>query len=115
MDGAKFVCLDSLLESLLTGDCLVYSFGLAADWMFEDQLDRLGCSVLAYDHTISGPAFRGDNIRYVNTGLGIGPSLKTLKQILEENNHLESNIDYLKVGTVPSPLTVPSDFSFNLR
>ena len=97
VDGAKFVCQDSLLTA---GECLVYSFGLAADWTFEDQMDKLGCSIFAYDHTISAPAHRGNNIKYFKTGLGIGPNLKTLKQILEENNQLNSNIDYLKVWII---------------
>ena len=97
VDGDKFVCLDSLLGG---GECLVYSFGLAADWTFEDQMDKLGCSIFAYDHTISALAHRGNNIKYFKTGLGIGPNLKTLKQILEENNQLNSNIDYLKVWII---------------
>ena len=39
VDGDKFVCMDQIL----TGDqCIIYSFGLAADWTFEDQMDLLG-------------------------------------------------------------------------
>ena len=67
-------------------------------------MDRLGCSIFAYDHTISAPAHRGENINYFKTGLGLGPNLKTLQQILEENNHLDSNIDYLKVLNISSLL-----------
>ena len=95
VDGDKFVCLDSMLAG---ADCLIYSFGLAADWTFEDQMDQFGCSVFAYDHTITAPARRGKNIKYFKTGLGIGPSLKTLKEILEENEHQHTAIQYLKVG-----------------
>ena len=39
MDGDKFVCMDQLLAR---DQCVVYSFGLAADWTFEDQMDLLG-------------------------------------------------------------------------
>ena len=94
MDGDKFVCMDQLLAK---DQCVVYSFGLAADWTFEDQMDKLGCFIFAYDHTISASPNRGENIKYFKTGLGIGPNLKTLKQIIEENGHQDTNIDYLKV------------------
>ena len=60
-------------------------------------MDRLGCYIFAYDHTITAPPTRGRNIKYFKTGLGIGPNLKTLKQIIEENGHKQINIDYLKV------------------
>ena len=94
VDGDKFVCLDPLLAAQ---QCLIYSFGLASDWTFEDQMDRFGCSIFAYDHTISAPAKRGRNIHFFKTGLGIGRDLKTLKEIIEENNHQNRNIHYLKV------------------
>ena len=39
VDGDKFVCMDQILA----GDqCVIYSFGLAWDWTFEDQMDLLG-------------------------------------------------------------------------
>ena len=39
VDGDKFVCMDQILA----GDqCVIYSFGLANDWAFEDQMDLLG-------------------------------------------------------------------------
>ena len=39
VDGDKFVCMDQILA----GDqCVIYSFGLASDWTFEDQMDLLG-------------------------------------------------------------------------
>merc|ERR1712001_261544 len=59
--------------------------------------DKLGCFIFAYDHTISASPNRGENIKYFKTGLGIGPNLKTLKQIIEENDHQDTNIDYLKI------------------
>ena len=41
VDGDKFLCLDPLL---VKESCLVYSFGVADDWTFEDQMDDLGPS-----------------------------------------------------------------------
>ena len=41
VDGDKFVCLDLILNK---ESCIVYSFGVANDWTFEDQMDNLGLS-----------------------------------------------------------------------
>ena len=39
VDGDKFVCMDQILAR---DQCVIYSFGLAWDWTFEDQMDLLG-------------------------------------------------------------------------
>ena len=56
-----------------------------------------GCHVFAYDHTISAPAERGENIKFFKTGLGIGQHLDTLKNLIKQNHHEASTIDYIKV------------------
>ena len=56
-----------------------------------------GCQIFAYDHTISAPDRRGQNIHYFKTGLGFGEHLKPLSQIIADNNHKNTVIDYLKV------------------
>jgi len=94
VDGDKFVCLDLILNK---DSCIVYSFGVAGDWTFEDQMDNIGCSVFAYDHTVSHPAKRGNNIKFFKTGLGIGKDLETLNNLIKANNHETSTIDYLKI------------------
>lgn len=94
IDGDKFVCMDSILEK---DDCIVYSFGLAADWTFEDMMDLMGCKIFAYDHTIDAPELRGQNIRYFKTGLGFGEDLKPLSKLIAENGHKGVEIDYLKI------------------
>ena len=53
--------------------------------------------MFAYDHTITSAAVRGNNIKFFKTGLGIGPNLKRLKTIIEENDHINDVIEYLKV------------------
>ena len=97
MDGDKFVCLDDILEK---EDCFVYSFGVAGDWTFEDQMDAIGCRVYAYDHTILALPYRGQNIHFFKTGLGFGNNLKPLSQIIKENSHTETTIDFLKVELI---------------
>ena len=39
VDGDKFICLDPIISQ---DSCIVYSFGVAGDWTFEDQMDNLG-------------------------------------------------------------------------
>ena len=54
--------------------------------------------MFAYDHTITAPPRRGHNIQYFKTGLGLGGgSLKRLSQIIAENGHKNTVIEYLKV------------------
>lgn len=60
-------------------------------------MDNIGCSVFAYDHTISAPAQRGKNIKFFKTGLGIGEHLETLKNLIKANLHETTTIDYLKI------------------
>ena len=54
VDGDKFVCMDTFTPE----DCLVYSFGIADDWDFEDFMDSLGCYVWAYDLFWTYPSTR---------------------------------------------------------
>ena len=45
-EGSKAICLDQhFLDSVKNGKCLVYSFGIADDWSFEDAMGKLGCQV----------------------------------------------------------------------
>ena len=54
MDGHKFVCLDKLYADVQSGNCLIYSFGIADDWTFEEAMAELGCTIRAFDPTIDG-------------------------------------------------------------
>ena len=42
-DGSKFVCMDDLLKDIENKECLIYSFGVAEDWSFEDIMDFSLC------------------------------------------------------------------------
>ena len=54
-DGAKFVCLDKFKKAIEENKCLIYSFGLADDWSFEETLANMGCVVRAFDPTVNKP------------------------------------------------------------
>jgi hypothetical protein len=54
LDGHKFVCLDKFYADVQSGNCLIYSFGIADDWTFEEAMAELGCTIRTFDPTISG-------------------------------------------------------------
>ena len=42
LDGEKMICMELLYEDIKNNSCLVYSFGLGDDWVFELALAELG-------------------------------------------------------------------------
>lgn len=125
VDGDKFICLDNLINAKNNETCIIYSFGIAKDWSFEDFMDTLGCRIFAYDPTIDSPPQRGKNIQFFKVGVGNKlkeqnrvkilnykklskkdfemlrkkkkVNMKTLKTIFQENNHTNSPVEYLKI------------------
>ena len=96
VDGDKFVCMDNIV----TGKpCLIYSFGISNDWTFEDFMDYQGCEIHAHDPTVDFPPRRGDNIHFYKKGLSEkkDETTDTLANILAENGHTESVVEYLKI------------------
>ena len=61
-DGHKFVCLDQFYEDVINGRCLIYSFGIAGDWSFEEAMAELGCTIRAFDPTIDGKSKPATNL-----------------------------------------------------
>ena len=55
MDGVKTLCMDKIHIDVISGSCLIYSFGLSDDWSFEEVMAKLGCKVRSFDPTIEGP------------------------------------------------------------
>jgi len=52
-EGQKHICIDDdYLRKAENGDCLVYSFGLADDWDFEEASAALNCKVRAFDPSV---------------------------------------------------------------
>ena len=109
VDGDKFVCMDNIL----TGKpCLIYSFGINNDWTFEDFMDYRGCEIHAHDPTVDFPAERGNNTRFYKKGLSgkKDGDLDTLANILAENGHTESVVEYLKIDIEGHELTAFPDW-----
>lgn len=57
LSGGWYVCLDSLgstgsqTTAGLNRPCVVYSYGLGADWSFDKDAENFGCSVHGFDPT----------------------------------------------------------------
>ena len=64
-DGSWPVCLDSFHHS----ECLVYSFGVADDWKFDQQMGAFGCEVHSFDPTVELPAELAPNVSFHQWGL----------------------------------------------
>ena len=100
-DGGKVACMDDLLEDLSQKKCLIFSFGIETDWTFEDVMDKLGCTIHAFDPSVDYPATRGKHITFEKLGVSAkvdtGQKLDTLSSILKKYNHQDSTISYLKM------------------
>ena len=100
-DGSKFVCMDDVIKDIANGKCLIYSFGVAEDWSFEDIMDDLGCEVFAFDGSVEYPERRGNNIHFEKVMVGFqdnkAKNTKSLSTILKEHGHAQTKISYLKM------------------
>ncbi len=64
-DGSWPVCLDTFRS----GTCLVYSFGVADDWKFDQQMGAFGCEVHSFDPTVELPKELAPNVTFHPWGL----------------------------------------------
>jgi len=96
VDGDKFVCMDNIQKGK---KCLIYSFGVANEYSFEQFMDTMGCEIHAYDPTVNHPAKLGDNIYFTKLGLSntTAQDMDTLANILQKNSHTNDVIEYLKI------------------
>ena len=100
-DGGKFICVDEWLKDVVKNECVVFSFGIAKDWTFEDMMDNIGCAVYAFDHRFDYPPKRGRNITFKKLTLAATTNKAklhdTLSNILKKYNHQKTKISYLKI------------------
>lgn len=124
-DGVKYLCypkrLSTSFDTNLPGDdssCLIYSFGCAGDFKFEDEIHKLHgkkCETHVFDPAKKWER-KGDaenkNIHYHPWGLmstydsenkskvwpaGYGGAFKTLPEIMKELGHEQKSIDVFKI------------------
>ena len=100
-DGSKFVCMDDLFLDILNGECLIYSFGIADDWSFEDVMDNLGCKVYAFDGSVEYPERRGNSIHFEKVWVSYetveNKNRKSFESLLRDNGHESTKMSYLKM------------------
>jgi hypothetical protein len=66
-DADLHICLDRLVPP-----CVVYSFGIADNWIFDDFMAERGCEVRSFDPSMTAPRhWRGP--RHLFEPVGIGP------------------------------------------
>ncbi|XP_063584744.1 uncharacterized protein LOC134762297 [Penaeus indicus] len=68
-DGRKLMCLDERF-GIQAGKCVVLSFGINNEWSFEDDVEKLGCKVYAFDPTMGKEDHqRTPNIQFFKLGI----------------------------------------------
>ncbi|BFZ17473.1 hypothetical protein BsWGS_20512 [Bradybaena similaris] len=108
------VCQDE--EYSVKPPCLVYSFGIAFDFSFDDAMGRLGCDVRSFDPSMGRPGYkRSRNVRFYALGIGSTNTnsyrpkrnryvrtpqiwkVRTLAAIRRQLGHSERVLDVLKL------------------
>ena len=109
IDGSKNKCMDELIQDIAKNECLIFSFGIANDWTFEDTMDTLGCTVYAFDPSVKFPSKRGRNIIFEKLGVASEKNktkpMDTLGNILKKHNYEKTKISYLKMDIESYELT----------
>ncbi|KAH9500740.1 Methyltransferase-like protein 24 [Bulinus truncatus] len=117
------VCQDE--QFVVNQPCLVYSFGIANDFSFDDHAGRMGCKVHSFDPSMNKTDHvRNENVTFYNMGIaaydtnGWEPykdayithkqiwKVRTLKSIMSELNHANRNLDILKIDVESTEWTV---------
>ncbi|XP_074652684.1 putative methyltransferase-like protein 24 [Tubulanus polymorphus] len=109
-DGGWEMCVDEPY-TLKKGNCLVYSFGIANDYSFDDHVAKdLNCEIHAFDPSIGQKDYkRGNYIQFHNLGVSgtdftnkNGWKLMTVDSIMKSLGHENRIIDYFKIDVESS-------------
>ena len=108
IDGGKYVCMDEYMDDILNNECVIFSFGIANDWTFEDMMDALGCTVYALDPSVDFPLKWGKNITFEKLGVAAKTDKAKLMDKLSNNlkkyHQQSTKISYLKIDIDGSEL-----------
>lgn len=125
--GRKMVCLDDRFN-IQPGNCVVFSFGVGNEWSFEDDFDKFGCRVYAYDPTMGKKDHqRSKNVKFFakgianykgtkNIGMGEKWSVKEVdrfENLVREAGEEGREIDFVKLDVELSEIDFLQDMLFN--
>jgi len=111
-DGQKAICMDYQVDPDSWG-CIVYSFGINNEWSFDDEMEKYGCHIFAFDPSMNASNHKhSKRTWFYNIGLADKDYEKTvLKKGIESKWNMKSLssihsmitkkgnavIDYLKI------------------
>ena len=105
VDGQYAVCLDRFRPATASGDCLMYSFGVATDWSLDEAMQEAGCEVHSFDPSIGMPEHRRPGPRhwFHNWGFATGEGMAdpewnvyTYKEIRKRLGHESRRVRFQK-------------------
>ncbi|XP_071551618.1 uncharacterized protein [Panulirus ornatus] len=107
LDGARAVCMDADISPKRRG-CVVYSFGIKEQWDFEEEMEKMGCEVWAFDPAVRlGNHNHTSHIHFYSLGLASSNTTRivddqvwnlfTLSAVMGKLGHNTTPIDYLKL------------------
>lgn len=92
---------------LFSLQCLIYTFGIADQWTFEDLMISMGCKVFGFDPTVD----HNPSMKFEFSKVGLADTTKpdksymTFEDILKIKNHTRQKISLLKVDIEGAELT----------
>ncbi|XP_043225816.1 methyltransferase-like protein 24 [Amphibalanus amphitrite] len=104
----QWICLDKRLK-IQPGSCLSYSIGVDPEFTFEEDMERLGCEVYAFDTPENVQDHqRSSRIWFQNVRIGVNSydaflegqtyrKSRNLHQVVENLGHTHRTIDVLKL------------------
>lgn len=118
VDGDKVICVKP--GPGLQHPCIVYSFGTANDWSFDEAVhSKFGCQVFSFDPSMGvDDHMHGNGIWFYNMGIGEFNvnvkknqiwKIRTLDNILEMLGHRNKTIDVLKMDIEGAEYVVIED------
>ncbi len=120
---SKMICMDNIVS----GSCIVYSFGINYQWDFDDYMHDYGCTVYSFDPGMDYKSKRAERHFFEKIGLGAKTGIhngsstlysgrqnyfvETVDSIMNRLGH--SKVDLLRMDTEGAEFDVLSQLPYN--